>query len=150
MKEASSKAVGAIVEAENLPKDAADLFSKMIWMPTYISRWRYSAARSAMNRAFALVKVHHPDVDLPVVASGIPELKEDGTPLTTKEFHEVGRSLRGLATTAAQKLKLDKFFYPCDADNEPIKMVEKSQAKTTPVMATPLAVEPPRPSAPAK
>jgi len=142
--------VEAVIKAENHPKDAAGLLEKMSRMPTYVSRWRYSAARTAMNRAFALVKVHHPYVDLPVVSSGIPELKEDGMPLTMNEFHEVGRSLRGLATIATQKLKLDKFFYPYGADNEPIKVVEKSQAKMTPVVVTPLAVEPPRPSAPAK
>jgi hypothetical protein len=150
MKEACSKAVGAVVETENLPKDAAGLLLKMSRMPTYISHWRYSAARMAMNRAFALVMVHHPDVDLPVVASGIPELKEDGTPLTTKEFHELGRLLRGLAMTVAQKLKLNKFFYPCDVNNEPIQVIEKSQTKATPVVMTPLVADPPRPFAPAK
>jgi hypothetical protein len=96
MKEACTKAIEAVVEEENLPKDAAGLLAKMGRMPTYISRWRYSAARMAMNRAFALVKAHHPDVDVPVVAFGIPEMKEDGTSLTTKEFHEIGDHFVGL------------------------------------------------------
>jgi hypothetical protein len=108
-----------------------------------------------MNRVFTLVKVHHPNVDLPVIVSGLPELKEDGTPLTIKGFHKVGRSLCGMATSAAQKLKLDRFFYPCDANNKPTKvaaMGSTSQAPsgTTPTVATPTAAEPPHPSSPAK
>jgi hypothetical protein len=73
----------------------------------------------------------------------------------TKEFHEVRRSLRGLATSAAQKLKLDKFFYPCDANNKPIKFVapgssSQALAGMTPKVATPATPEHPHPSSPAK
>jgi hypothetical protein len=80
LKEACIQTMQAVVEEENLPKNAPDLLLKMSHMPTYISRWKFSAARAAMNCAFALMKVHHPNIDLPVVASGLPKLKEDGTP----------------------------------------------------------------------
>jgi hypothetical protein len=98
------------------------------------------------------VTAHHPDVDILVVSSGLLELKEDGTPLTSAEFHEIGRSLRGLATAAAKRLKLDKFFYPCDTNNKPLTMPTKSKnsSQQMPASSTPATAEPPHPSSPAQ
>jgi hypothetical protein len=145
MKDACSQALKAILKEENLPKDPEGLLEKMSRVPQYFLRWKQSTARSSINRVLRFVKAHHPNVDLSVMMSGLPELKADATPLETKEFHEICKSLRGLSTSLASKLKLDKFFYPCGPDNKPLP-----QPKTMGTTKTPSATEPARPKSLAK
>jgi hypothetical protein len=105
MKDACTQALKAILEEENLPKDPEGLLEKISRVPQYFLRWKQSAAWSSINRVLRFVKAHHPNVDLPVVKSGLPELKADTTPLEMKEFHEICRSLRGLSTSFVNKFE---------------------------------------------
>jgi hypothetical protein len=150
LKEACTQALKAILEENNLPKDPEGLLEKMNRVPTYFNRWKQSAVRASVNRVLAMVKAHHPNIDLPVVTSGLPELKADGTPLEMKEFHEIFRSLRGLSTSIVQKLKLDKFFYPCGPDNKPVQPVKTIGVEKMPAVTTLAAAEAYRPKSPAK
>jgi hypothetical protein len=147
MKVACTQAMKAILEEENLPKDPESLLEKMFRVPQYFLRWKQSSVQSSINRVLSFVKAHHPNIDLPVVMSGLPELKAGGTPLETKEFHALCKSLRGLSTSIASKLKLDKFFYLCGPDNQSLPPMT---APKTPVMTTPTVTESARPKSPAK
>jgi hypothetical protein len=146
LRAACTQALKAILEEENLPKDAESLLEKMNRVPQYFLRWKQSSAQSSINWVLGFVKAHHANVDLPVVTSGLPELKADGTPLENKEFHAICKSLRGLSTSIASKLKLDKFFYPCGPDNQPLPPT----APKTPSVTTPVVSESSRPKSPAK
>jgi hypothetical protein len=148
LKDKCLKALSAVLDEELVPKDAHSLLAKMANMPKYISHWRLSAARTGINRALSLVKAHHPDVDLATVTSGLPELKADGSALEKKEFREIGKSLRGLTTSLASKLHLDKFFYACDAENNPIKAGAPTNGDKAPSVTTPSVAEMSRPKSP--
>jgi hypothetical protein len=98
----------------------------------------------------SLVKAHHPNVDLATITSGLPELKADGSVLEKKEFRDIGKSLCGLSTTIASKLHLDKFFYACDAENNPIKATSSTNGEKAPSMMTPNVAEASRSKSPVK
>jgi hypothetical protein len=142
------KALSAVLDEELVPKDAPGLLSKMTNMPKYVAHWRLSGARARINRVLSLVKAHHPDVDLATVTSGLPELKADGTVLENKEFHDISKSLRGLTTTIASKLKLDKFFHAFDAENKPINVTTPTNGEKAPSVATPNIAEASRSKSP--
>jgi hypothetical protein len=150
LKDRCMKACGAVLEEESMPKDAQGLLAKMTNMPQYIKQWRLSAARTGINRVLSLVKAHHPNVDLATVTSGLPELKADGSVLEKKEFRDISKSLRGLSTTIAGKLHLDKFFYVCDAENNPIKAAAPTNGEKAPSVTTPNVAEASRAKSPVK
>jgi hypothetical protein len=89
MKEACTQALKAILEEENLPKDPEGLLEKMFWVPQYFAWWKQLSARASINRVLGFVKAHHPNIDLPVITSGLPELKADGTPLRKRVPHHL-------------------------------------------------------------
>jgi hypothetical protein len=133
-----------------MPKDAHGLLAKMTNMPQYVMHWRLSAARAGINRVLSLVKAHHPNIDLATVTSGLPELKADGSVLEKKEFHDIGKSMRGLSTAIASKLHLDKFFYVCDGQNNPIKATAPANGEKVPSVMTPNLAEASRSKSPVK
>jgi hypothetical protein len=106
-------------------------------LPQYFRHWKNSAACTRVNQALALVKSHHPDVNIGVVTSGIPERRADGTEFTKAEFNTLRNSLCGYSTRLARTLKVDRFFSEYDMEGQLIKATFTQKTHGAPSTSTP-------------
>ena len=65
-------------EEEEWLSNVFTLADKLVEAPDVINDWRLSAARQGAAAAFTLLLAHHPDANLAMISSGVPENKDGG------------------------------------------------------------------------
>jgi hypothetical protein len=60
---------------------AIGLTKKLQLVPGLVADWKQTAARGGARTALTLAKAHYPELDLDLIAFGIPESNDDRTPV---------------------------------------------------------------------
>jgi hypothetical protein len=78
---AGRQACGSLQIAGSAGLSAIGLTKKLLLVPGLVADWKQSSTRGGARTALTLAKAHYPELDLDLIASGIPESGEDGAPV---------------------------------------------------------------------
>ena len=128
----AKKLATKLLGKEEEGKPIEDLAKSLGKAQKAVAMWKGSAGRLGAARVLALVKAHHPNVDLAVVTAGRPASKVDGSPLTDQDFVAINQSVRGLATKVAEACESEGYYPPFDMDGKRITKKAAQPSTSTP------------------
>jgi hypothetical protein len=124
---AGRQACGSLQIAGSSSLSAIALTQKLLLVPGLMADWKQSSARGGARTALTLVKAHYPEMDLDLLASGIPESGEDSAPVDEAAIRQ---SVLGYDQLCALGTQLNVYYEAYELPGSP------SQASASASVAT--------------
>jgi len=106
----AKEVVTKISPATDTPTSCEYWLNRLFKVPSYVSDWKRSSARTGAAHALTLLRAYYPEIDVGKIASHGRAKRADDTDLPMSEYFDIWKGMRGYATTLSESLDLGTYL----------------------------------------